>query len=182
MARLRLRGWLGSAIALYTWASRGRPWCPPSLLRHVLRVREGKAADAAHASDWPTAAPLVRNSPRGWTPRSLTTTRLGGRRAVGVVPASASAAAGTTGRCGSDGWYVVVATRLPNTFLASAPAPACLPTMLPRASARPTRTSRFGRVFGAHPRGEFRTSGAAVGQIRTRAAQRPFRYETRRTV
>ena len=27
-----------------------------------------------------------------------------------------------------------------------------------------TRTAGMGRVFGAHPRGEFRTSGAAVGQ------------------
>ncbi len=34
-------------------------------------------------SYWPTAAPLVRNSPRGWTPRSLTTIRSAGRRAVG---------------------------------------------------------------------------------------------------
>ncbi len=42
-----------------------------------------KAAHAAHVSNWPTAAPLVRNSPRGWTPRSLTTIRSAGRRAVG---------------------------------------------------------------------------------------------------
>jgi hypothetical protein len=41
-------------------------------------------------------------------------------------------------------------------------------------SARPTRTSGFGRVFGAHPRGEFRTSGAAVGQIRAWAAIAAF--------
>jgi len=43
------------------------------------------------------------------------------------------------------------------------------------------RTSGLGRVFGAHPRGEFRTSGAAVGQISTWSAQRTFRYGTRRT-
>ena len=50
-----------------------------------------------------------------------------------------------------------------------------------RALARPTRTSGSGRVFGAHPRGEFRTSGAAVGQIRARAASAAFPHRTRRT-
>jgi hypothetical protein len=106
----------------------GETLVPTLAAQTVLRVRQGKAAHAAHVSIWPTAAPLVRNSPRGWTPRSLTTIRWSGRRAV--------------------------------TWRRRRPRP----TMLPRALARPTRTSALGRVFGAHPRGEFRTSGAAVGQ------------------
>src|ERR1700754_5067378 len=60
----------------------------------VLRVRQGEAANAAHVLIWPTAAPLVRNSPRGWTPRSLTTIRLswGESRCVVRSPAPATAA------------------------------------------------------------------------------------------
>jgi hypothetical protein len=73
------------AIAFYTWASRGET------LVSTLAAQTGpprstrKAADAARVSIWPTAAALVRNSPRGWTPSSLTTIRLSGRRAVGRV-------------------------------------------------------------------------------------------------
>ena len=75
MARLRRRGARLAPSLCTLGRLAGRPWCPPSLLRQVLRVRQGKAAHAARVSDWPTAAPLVRNSPRGWTPRSLTTIR-----------------------------------------------------------------------------------------------------------
>jgi len=168
-------GIAGSAAPSFSTLGRlaGRPWRPPSLLRQVLRVRCGRPL----RGPWFYMAygrSLVRNSPRGWTPRSLTTIRSAGRRAVVWCrrrprprpehPGEADAVAGT---------------RLPNTFVARVSA--CLLVMLPRALARPTRASRFGRVFGAHPRGEFRTSGAAVGQIGTWAAQRPFRYETRRT-
>jgi hypothetical protein len=137
--------------SLHLGVSRGRPWCPPSLLRQVLRVRKGKAANAAHVSIWPTAAPLVRNSPRGWTPRSLTTIRLSGRRAVAWCrrrPRPFSEHQGDA--------EAVPGTWLPITFIG--PVTACLPTMLSRALARPTRASGSGRVFGAHPRGEFRTS------------------------
>src|SRR3954471_5049425 len=45
--------------------------CPPSLLRHPFAFRTGKAATAAHVLIWPTAAPLVGNSPRGWAPKTL---------------------------------------------------------------------------------------------------------------
>jgi len=69
-----------------------------------------------------------------------------------------------------------VAEHLPRVC-ACAGLSACRPRMLPRALARPTRTSGSGRVFGAHPRGEFRTSGAAVGQIGTRAASAAFLLE-----
>src|SRR5580692_9949142 len=72
MARLRPRGAARLAPSLSTLARlAGRPWCPPSLLRQVLRVRQGKAAYAARVSIWPAAAPLVRNSPRGWAPKTL---------------------------------------------------------------------------------------------------------------
>jgi len=144
-----------------------------------------KAASAARVPIWPTAAPLVRNSPRGWTPRSLTTIRLSGRRAVGVEPrrtrllpehqGDAEATARTRWR--------VPSCRAPSSRLRLrlCSLSACLPTMPPRALARPTRTSGSGRVFGAHPRGEFRTSGAAVGQIGTQAASAAFPCRTRRT-
>src|SRR5580698_9776507 len=45
--------------------------CPPSLLRQVLRVSYRKGRCAARVLIWPTAAPLVRNSPRGWAPKTL---------------------------------------------------------------------------------------------------------------
>jgi len=134
----------------------GRPWRPPSLLRQVLRVRCGRPLRGL-CIYLAYGRSLVRNSPRGWTPRSLTTIRSSGRRA-GVScrrrprprpehPGEAEAVAGI---------------RLPNTFVALVSA--CLPAMPWRDLTRPTRASRFGRVFGAHPRGEFRTSGAAAGQ------------------
>jgi hypothetical protein len=149
LSHLTPRPWF--AIALYTWASRGgdlgaHPRCSNSPPRS-----KRKAAHAAHVSIWPTAAPLVRNSPRGWTPRSLTTIRLSERRAAAWrLPEHQGDAEAVAG------------TQLPITSVA--PVPACRPTILPRALARPTRTSGLGRAFGAHPRGEFRTSGAAVGQ------------------
>ncbi len=167
MARLRPRG-LGVAIAPYTWALRGETLV--STLAAQTRPPRSKrtAAHAAHVPNWPTAAPLVRNSPRGWTPRSLTTIRLGGRRAVGrgcchrsprlrrscryVISGAASPLRCLTrtisARRGSTVWQWRRASSRSGASL----------------SARPARTSGMGRVFGAHPRGEFRTSGAAVGQ------------------
>jgi hypothetical protein len=183
-------GFAGSAApSLRTLGRRaGRPWCPPSLLRHVLRVRKGRPLTAAHVSIWPTAAPLVRNSPRGWTPRSLTAIRSAGRRAVGVDVAARGRYGGRadttfpvrrafswppfswplrclartiSARRGSAVWQCRRASSRSGAAL----------------SARPTRTSGSGRVFGAHPRGEFRTSGAAVGQIDTWAARAAFLVE-----
>ncbi|MGY3229187.1 hypothetical protein ACVWWJ_000671 [Luteibacter sp. HA06] len=57
--------------------------------------RSKRKAAPQPCSYWPTAAPLVRNSPRGWTPRSLTTIRSAGRRAAGV---GVAAEAGRHGR------------------------------------------------------------------------------------
>ncbi len=127
LARLRHR-------SLHLGVSRGdlgaHPRCSDSPPRFVP---EGRYRGSC--TYWPTADPLVRNSHRGWTPRSLSTIRSAGRKAVGR-------------RAGSRSGFA--------------------------SSARPARTSGLERVFGAHPRGEFPTSGAAVGQIRTWAAVAAF--------
>ena len=130
----------------------GRPWCPPSLLRQSSAFEKERPLRGP-CSYRPTAAPLVRNSPRGWTPRSLTTIRWSGRKAVSVVPSSAPAASGTPRR--GDKRYLVPSCRSPSSRLCRKLAQ--LRAML-RALARLPRTSRSGRVFGVHPRGEFRTS------------------------
>ena len=79
------------------------------------------------------------------------------RKSRCVVPSSAPALPEHQGEAEAE---AVAATRLPNAF--RAPVPSCYvrrrSTIPPHALARPTRTSRSGRVFGAHPRGEFRTS------------------------
>ncbi|PTR32461.1 hypothetical protein C8J98_10514 [Luteibacter sp. OK325] len=86
----------------------GETLVPTLAAQTILRVREGKTADAAHVSIWPTAAPLVRNSPRGWTPRPLTTIRWSGRRAVGWCRRRPPAIVGAPGRCGGGGWHPAV--------------------------------------------------------------------------
>ena len=161
----------------------GRPWCPPSLLRQVLRVRQGKAA----------ARPVYLF---GLRPLHLCGTRLEGghqglsrrygqlegeplawcrrRRQPSPEPqGDAEATAGTRRR--------VPGCRPPSSRLRVRWC-SCVPAFVRaddvyRALARPTRTSGSGRVFGAHPRGEFRTSGAAVGQIGTWAASAAFLIE-----
>jgi len=114
-------------------------------------------------SYWPTAAPLVRNSPRGWAPKTLPNreARVGRAKARGGIAGRHADTSATKG----------VGNRVPATASAS------------------TRSSGHGRGrrrhhttallpldrivvrdLGVHPRGEFRTSGAAVGQIGTWAA------------
>src|SRR3954462_12396189 len=44
--------------------------CPPSLLRHPFAFRKGRPLRGS-CIYWPTAAPLVGNSPRGWAPKTL---------------------------------------------------------------------------------------------------------------
>src|SRR6187402_2104892 len=100
LSHLAPRGWLAFGFAglglrhrpLHLGVSRGDLGVHPRCSDSPPRSKR-KAADAARVPIWPTAAPLVRNSPRGWTPRSLTTIRFSGRRAGGVVSASAPAAA-----------------------------------------------------------------------------------------
>jgi hypothetical protein len=155
----------------------GRPWCPPSLLRQSSAFRTGKAANAAHGPIWPTAAPLVRNSPRGWTPRSLTTMRLSeGEPLRGAVVGPGRSRTPGRCRCRCD---AMAGTRLPNTFLA--PAPTCPPTMLPRFGS--THASlRVRESLRCPPSRRVPHKWSGRRPIRTWAAQRPFRYETRRTV
>jgi hypothetical protein len=168
---------LGFAIALYTWASRGgdlgaHPRCSDSPPRS-----RRKAAHAAHVSIWPTAAPLVRNSPRGWTPRSLTTIRFSGRRAVAwcrrrprplaELPADADAIAAPGCR--------------------SRPSLLCQRADVPADDA----AARFGSTHASlrareslrcPPSRRVPHKWSGRRPHRTWSAQRTFRYETRRTV
>ena len=148
LAHFRPRG-LGCAVALYTWASRGETLVPTLAAQTVLRVRSGRPLRGPCiylACGRSTCAELAS---RVDTKVSHDDT-VEWKESRGVVPSSAPAAARAPGRCGSDGGCPV-AEHLPRAC-------AGVPTMLPRASARPTRASGFGRAFGAHPRGEFRTS------------------------
>src|SRR4051812_43070990 len=101
--------------------------CPPSLLRQSSAFeKEGRSRGSCIY--WPTAAPLVRNSPRGWAPKTLPIPEVHAGRADKATP-----------------------PRLP--------------------ARRPTALLPADRIvvrdLGVHPRCEFRTSGAAVGQIST---------------
>ena len=121
MARLRLRG-LGFAIALYTWAHRGgdlgaHPRCSDRssafdkerpLTRPMYLLAYGRSTCAELASRVDTK--VSHDDTVEW------------KESLRVVPSSAPAAAGTPGRCGSDGWYPV-AERLSR---ACAGVPACL--------------------------------------------------------
>ena len=151
---------LGYAIALYTWASRGETLASTLAAQTVLRVREGKAA----------ARPVYLFGLRPLTCAELASrvdtkvshddtvkwkeSRWRCRRRPRPLPepqGDADAAAGM--------WWRAPGCLGPSSRLCRRVGmPACLPTMPRRALARPTRTSRSGRVFGAHPRGEFRTS------------------------
>ncbi len=186
MARLRPRG-LGFAVASYTWASRGETLVSTLAAQTRPPRSKGKAAHAAHVLNWPTAAPLVRNSPRGWTPRSLTTIRFSGRRAVGR--------GGRRSRLSRQSrWYDHSGSG--SAFLATAP---------PRAddrdrrdavdrSAMPTSQQPKQRCFGSThtnlrdgkslrcpPSRRVPHKWSGRRPIRTWSAQRTFRYETRRT-
>jgi hypothetical protein len=145
-------GFAGSASPSLSTLGRlaGETLVPTLAAQTVLRVRKGKAANAAHVSIWPTAAPLVRNSPRGWAPRSLTTIRLSEgeplRDAV-VGPGRSRNTRAMRKR------FLEPSCRSPSSRPCRRTCRRCC-----RALARPTRASGSGRVFGAHPRGEFRTS------------------------
>src|SRR6187402_3753285 len=162
-----LAGRLGFAVALYTWASRGETLVPTLAAQTVLRVREGKAA----------ARPMYLF---GLRPLHLCGTRLeGGHRRlshtlrfawVELRRAAASSACTharmhaytpapeqTRGRCSATGYQ----QRLPHRPGVPAAAGADAGTT-PTAPLPLNRT--VVRDLGVHPRGEFRTSGAAVGQ------------------
>jgi hypothetical protein len=147
------------------------PSVPTLAAQTPLRVSYRKAAAAAHVSIWPTAAPLVGNSPRGWAPKTLPNPEVRGDRADEATP-----------------------LRLPvhrHRHAVNQPASRDRPREAAqrrgsRSARRNVRTSTTAvttgfrrhaaqrlsfhsirivvRDLGVHPRGEFRTSGAAVGQ------------------
>jgi hypothetical protein len=59
--------------------------CPPSLLRHPFAFRKGRPLRGS-CIYWPTAAPLVGNSPRGWAPKTLPSPEVRGDRADEATP------------------------------------------------------------------------------------------------
>ncbi|PTR32992.1 hypothetical protein C8J98_104203 [Luteibacter sp. OK325] len=117
-------------------------------------------------SYWPTAAPLVRNSPRGWTPKALPSPE--------VHVGRAKARGSIVGRHASTGARRVLGNRVLATASAS---PRGSGSGRDRRRHHATDLLPINRIvvrgLGVHPRGEFRTSGAAVGQIDTWAAKRP---------
>jgi hypothetical protein len=124
-------------------------------------------------SYWPAAAPLVRNSPRGWAPKTLPDPE------ARVGRAKARQHRRQVRRHGREGRDRQLGSR--NRFRIA---------LVFREWPRPTTAPRHGspslnrivvRDLGAYPRGEFRTSGAAVGQIDTWAALAAFPFRTRRT-
>jgi hypothetical protein len=165
-------GLAGSASPLLSTLGRCamRPWCPPSLLRHVLRVRKGK--------------PLRGHVHIGLRPLHLCGTRSEGGH-QGLSRRCAQWEGEPLGRCGRRSWsslqscwrihfgsvsafFAAALTHADDRDLRAGAERLATPTnQQPRRSCfigSTARTSGLGRVFGAHPRGEFPTSGAAVGQ------------------
>jgi hypothetical protein len=147
-----------------------------------------KAAPAARVSIWPTAAPLVRNSPRGWAPKTLPDPEVRAGRADEAKPPR------------------LLACRLGRTVNLSA-----LVTIVfarrrigGRSKSRNVRNSTTAVTdgFGGHPHANGSPSGRPYRRERpwcppsmrvpdkwsgrrptgTWAAVAAFRYETRRTV
>jgi hypothetical protein len=113
---------------------------------------------------------LVRNSPRGWAPKTLPSpeVRVGRAKARGSI----------VGRHVSTGARKVLGNRVLATASAS---PRCSGSGRGRRRHHATALLPLNRIvvrdLGVHPRGEFRTSGAAVGQIDTWAAVAAFLFE-----
>jgi len=156
-------------------------------------TRKGRCA--AHVSIWPTAAPLVRNSPRGWAPKALPNpeVHVGRARARGgivdivgstLARRHASAGPGPGPGAGADAGHRTQTRERYSTIgyqqTASA-LPWCSAAAGTDDGTTPTALLPLNRIvvrdLGVHPRGEFRTSGAAVGQIDTRAASAAFLVE-----
>jgi hypothetical protein len=176
--RRRLRwGGGGAEPSVPTLAAQTRP--PRSVPERPLRGR---------VLMWPTAAPLVRNSPRGWAPKALPDpeVRVGRAKARGNIVGrhAGTHAVKQVSRHAGGGADASKAfrNRVPATASASARGPGT-----GRGRRRPHTPALLPlhrivvRDLGVHPRGEFRTSGAAVGQSDTWAASAAFPSRTRRT-
>jgi len=123
--------------------------CPPSLLRQVLRVRCGRPLRGV--SYVACGRSLVRNSPRGWAPKTLPNreARVGRAKARG----------GIAGKHAETSATKVLGNRIPATASAS---PGCSGRGRRRRRHDTTALLPADRIvvrdLGVHPRGEFRTS------------------------
>src|SRR6201991_3780411 len=119
---------------------------------------------------------LVRNSPRGWAPKTLPDleVRVGRAKACGGIVGRHA----VTSHEGTSARDAIGNRRVPAFASASVRGGAAVAV----AGAGDRTTQRLSpqlnrivvRDLGVHPRGEFRTSGAAVGQIDTWAAVAGF--------
>jgi hypothetical protein len=144
-------------------------------------------------SYWPTAAPLVRNSPRGWTPRSLTTIRSTGRRAVRGGCCRRSRPLRRWCRYDISGAAsiflaaIFLAAALPCADDLGAPGVDRLAMATSRQPKRrcfvgSARTNlRDGKSLRCPPSRRVPHKWSGRRPHKYTAAQRPFRYETRRT-
>ena len=174
MARLRPRG-LGFAVAFYTWASRGETLVstlaaqtgPPRSTRKgrsrgpCIHLAYGRSTCAELASRVDTK--VSHDDTVSWTEsRWRGCGRPSGplrRSCRHVIPGSVGAVVAAAlpreddrdRRAGVDHFAMAMAMAT-----SQPPKRRCF-------VGSTARTSELGRVFGAHPRGEFRTSGAAVG-------------------
>jgi hypothetical protein len=148
--------------------------CPPSLLRQSSAFGpEGRFA--AHVSTWPAAAHLCGTRLEGGHRRLSRTLRLAWVEPKRAAVSSAGTLAEARGRCSATGYPQSLPHRpgVPGAARAGDGTAQRLSFPLHRIVVRD---------LGVHPRGEFRTSGAAVGQMSTGAASAAFPCRTRRTV
>jgi hypothetical protein len=147
---------------------------PPSLLRQSSALGpEGRFA--AHVSTWPAAAHLCGTRLEGGHRRLSRTLRLAWVEPKRAAVSSAGTLAEARGRCSATGYPQSLPHRpgVPGAARAGDGTAQRLSFPLHRIVVRD---------LGVHPRGEFRTSGAAVGQMSTGAASAAFPCRTRRTV
>jgi len=85
----------------------GRPWRPPSLLRQVLRVRQGKAANRGPCTYLAYGRSTCAELASRVDAKVSHDDTVEWKESRCVVPSSAPAVPGTPGRCGSGCWYPV---------------------------------------------------------------------------
>jgi hypothetical protein len=77
-------GWHGAEPSVPGWQG-AEPSVPTLAAQTPLRVRKGRPLRGS-CIYWPTAAPLVGNSPRGWAPKTLLNPEVRGGRADEATP------------------------------------------------------------------------------------------------
>jgi hypothetical protein len=152
--------------------SGAEPSVPTLAAQTVLRARSGRPLRGP-CIYLACGRSLVRNSPRGWAPKTLPDPEARVGRAKARQHRRQARRHGREGR-----------DRQPGTSHRFGIDPVFRerprPTTAPR-NGSPSLSRIVVRDLGVHPRGEFRTSGAAVGQISTWAALAAFPFRTRRT-